>query len=117
VHPVEGKVLFNDQPCAEAEVVFHPLDGQLERGRRPQATTDANGRFVITTNIAGDGAVAKEYAITVELRDKIMRGEDMVRDGPNLLPARYAKPETSKLRYRVVEGINQVPVLKLTDAE
>jgi hypothetical protein len=42
-----------------------------------------------------------------------MGGEELVRDGRNLLPARYSRPETSGLQYEVVVGENQVPPLAL----
>src|SRR5688500_9516347 len=66
-HPVRGRVLLGKVPIAEAKVVFHPLDGQLPGGQRPQAFTDEHGRFTLMTERPGDGAPEGEYAITVEL--------------------------------------------------
>ena len=75
---------------------------------------DAQGRFELTTYDARDGAPAGQYAITVELRQPQQRGEEMVRDGPNVLPPKYADASRSPLRYTVVEGRNEVPPLVIS---
>jgi len=115
--PTHGKILYDSQPLAEAMVVLHPLDPDPddENNQRPIAITKADGTFELTTLQPKDGAPAGEYTITVELRDKRMDGDVEVRDGKNLLPARYRDPARSKLMYRVVEGDNDIPTLELTD--
>lgn len=111
-HPVRGQVRWNGQPLAEALVIFHPpLGGPAVS--KPFAHTDSLGNFSLTTLQSGDGAPAGEYAITVELRELRLVGEEAVRDGGNLLPARYASPEESSLRHVVVEGENIVPPLEI----
>ena len=112
-YPVEGQVLYQGRPVAEARVVFHPQaepDAQLPK---PQAETDAEGRFKLTTLKPGDGAVPGPYMITVELRALRQIGEETVRDGRNLLPSRYGDPVKSGLSYEVQEGENQLPPLEL----
>ena len=113
-HPVSGQILLGSAPVAEAKVVFHPLDGQLPGGQRPQAITDDEGRFTLMTQQPGDGAPEGEYAITVELREPVRVGEEVIRDGRNLLPDVYSRPESSKLRYRVHPGGNTAPAIILT---
>ncbi|MGI8979797.1 MAG: hypothetical protein ACR2FY_11285 [Pirellulaceae bacterium] len=112
-HPVEGRVLYQNQPLAEAMVVFHPLIPPSEKVPQPIGNTDAAGRFEMTTLKSGDGAPAGEYAITIELREPRQIGEEVVRDGPNLLPPKYASPRDTPLRYKVVPGKNEVPEIKL----
>ena len=112
-HPVEGKVLYQNQPLAEAMVVFHPLAAPAEKAPQPVGTTDAAGRFSLTTLRSGDGAPLGEYAITVELRAPQQIGEEVVRDGPNLLPPRYASPQETPLRHKVAAGKNEVPEIKV----
>lgn len=73
------------------------------------AFTDATGTFTLTTHTHNDGAPTGEYAITVELRALTTGGEEPVRNGPNTLPAKYAKPQTSGFKYTVVDGDNQIP--------
>lgn len=92
-------------------VVFHPLTPSAEAPQKPLAYTDAQGQFALTTYRSNDGAPEGEYAITVELRALRQIGEEMVRDGPSLLPPKYARPETTPFRYRVVPGENGVPPL------
>ena len=112
-YPVSGVVLLDGQPLAEAEVVFHsPAD--LERTfPKPTAQTDADGRFRLTTHEPHDGAPVGPYTITVELRDQRLVGEEMVRDGLNLLPPRYASPTESGLRFAVTAGNNEVPMIQI----
>jgi hypothetical protein len=113
-YPVQGQVLLNNQPIAEAMIVFHPQTPHGENIPKPIAQSDANGNFRLTTLTPGDGAPAGDYIITVVLREARQIGDELTRDGPNVLPPRYAKPETSDLRYTVVAGENTVPPLKLT---
>ena len=113
-HPVEGKVLYQNQPLAEAMVVFHPLVPPAEKIPQPIGNTNAEGRFVMTTLKSGDGAPIGEYAITIELREPRQIGEEVVRDGPNLLPPKYASPKDTPLRHTVVPGKNEVPGIKLS---
>lgn len=112
-HPVEGKIIYQNQPLAEAMVVFHPVTAPTEKSPQPIATTDGAGRFELTTFKAGDGAPLGEYAITVELREPRQIGEEVVRDGPNLLPLKYALPAETPLRHKVIPGKNEVPEIKL----
>ena len=111
-HPVRGQVRWNGQPLAEALVIFHPPVGGPAISK-PFAQTDSQGNFSLTTLQFGDGAPAGEYAITVELRELRQVGEEAVRDGRNLLPARFASPQESGLRHVVVEGENVVSPLEI----
>jgi hypothetical protein len=113
--PVKGTVKYKGKPLAEAMVVLHRLGGDIEGNQKPMATTDANGAFTLTTFNQNDGAPPGDYAITIELRAPKMVGEEIVRDGPNLLPPRYAKPESSGVKYTVVEGDNQVPTIEIPE--
>ena len=86
-------------------------------GRREAASltarTDASGRFQVTTHQPGDGAPAGAYRVTVEYRDLVQEGDELARLGPNRLPARYAKRETSGLRCEVTAGTNTLPAWNL----
>ncbi len=108
-YPVVGQVFYRGQPLAEAQVVFHCVDDSKQTANRPMAFTDSNGHFALTTMKPGDGAPPGEYAITVELRERVTIGEEPVRNGLSLLPERYRTPEKSGLRFRVEKGENQVP--------
>jgi hypothetical protein len=112
-YPVKGHVLYQNQPLAEAMVVFHPVAVPLEKYSRPIAHTDAAGGFELTTLKTGDGAPPGEYSITIELREPRQVGEEIVRDGPNLLPPQYASPQSTPLRYKVIAQKNEVPKISL----
>lgn len=95
-------------------MVFHPLAAQPKEAPKPIGYTNSDGWFELTTLKSGDGAQVGEYAITVELRDLRMVGEELVREGPHLLPVCYANPQLTNLRYTVVAGKNEVPSLVLS---
>lgn len=112
-YPVSGIVLLDGKPLAEAEVVFHPPADLERKFPKPTAQSDVEGRFRLTTQQPFDGAPAGEYMLTVELREPRLAGEEMVRDGANLLPPRYASPTESGLRFTVTAGTNEVPTIEL----
>jgi hypothetical protein len=108
VHPVSGQVHFNGKPAAGAHVVFHPKQ-PLPGAPSPHGHVDAQGNFVLSTYSANDGAPAGEYSVTVVLEKMVKKGEDFV-PGPNLLPPKYAGPQTTKVVALVAEGPNTVPI-------
>lgn len=117
-YPVRGQVLVDGKPVAEAQVVFHPLDAPAASAPRttipkPLGFTDSEGRFTLTTLRTNDGAPAGSYSITIELRSPRKVGEELVRDGANLLPARYGAAKTSGQTYQVLPRDNEVSPLRL----
>lgn len=105
--PVRGQVTYKGKPIAEATVVLHRVGGDIEGNQKPIAYTAADGTFSLTTMKKGDGAPPGEYAITVELRAPQTIGEEVVRNGPNLLPA------SSGLKFVVQQGENEIPAIIL----
>ncbi len=112
--PVGGQVLHKGKPVAEAAVTFHPMGG-LPPSYVFTAVTDADGRFQMSTRRAADGIPPGEYAVTVVLREKRRDGDEDVRNGRNLLPKKYADPETSGLWASVKPGDNALPPFALAD--
>jgi hypothetical protein len=110
-YPVHGQVVSSKQPVVEAMVVFHPQFETPQGQPKPLGITDSEGKFQLTTLHANDGAVPGDYRITVELRQERASGEELVRDGPNLLPPKYAKPETTPFQYTVTSSSNTVAPL------
>jgi hypothetical protein len=111
--PVTGRVSFQGKPLAEAMVVLHRIGGDVQGNQKPMAYTDTDGAFALTTFSHNDGAPPGDYAITIELRTPKLVGEETVRDGPNLLPPRFAKPESTDLKFTVVEGDNVIPTIEI----
>lgn len=65
---VTGSVLVNGRPLERVIVMFNHQDKSVEgNASRPIAATDPDGRFSLSTNGTGDGAVAGSYVITFEL--------------------------------------------------
>lgn len=127
--PVTGTVTMNGQPVEGAAVTFSPEGA----GHAAAAVTDASGKFQLTTETSGDGAVAGAYKVTVtkyeKRADTVAAGEEDMDavyaameaagedvsgsgdkkgtedDGPkNELPAQYASPQTTTLQAEVSEG-------------
>jgi len=106
--PTSGQILVNGQPVKGAMIIFHHVGDWGERTIVPQAWTDEDGRFVLSTYATNDGAPAGDYQVTVKWpayrRKKI---------GPDKLGDRFAKPESSGLTARIVKGTNELPPFDL----
>jgi hypothetical protein len=112
-HPVEGTVQFEGRPLEGAFVVLHPKGLSDPKFLPAHAQTDASGNFKATTYDAHDGAIAGEYSITVEYT-QLVKTDDGVFAGPNLLPPRYSNRDLTQLTARVAEGSNKLPLINLT---
>jgi hypothetical protein len=58
-----------------------------------------------------------EFKVTVQCFRQLRKIENESEGTPlqkNVLPARLANPETSRLTVRILEGENQLPALELT---
>lgn len=60
--PVTGVVTYNGEPVGGATVVFGPASGQDQPAT---GTTDAEGRFTLTTYEQGDGAILGQFTVTI----------------------------------------------------
>jgi hypothetical protein len=122
-YAVTGTVTQGGTPVEGAMVNFSPTgDGQAASG-----TTDASGKYSLTTFAAGDGAVPGEYAVTVlkyegggqatdsggtdtlDEYDAEYSPEEEDKGGgdeepENLLPSKYADPSTSELKATVTQN-------------
>jgi 3',5'-cyclic AMP phosphodiesterase CpdA len=106
VHPVRGQVLADGCPVVGAQVAFFAYNPQTNKpaARVGDALAEPDGTFLLSTYGAFDGAPAGEYVVTVAPRDPLHG--DPGRSPPTPLPAKYARPDTSPLRVRVVPGKN-----------
>ncbi|HEX8201053.1 MAG TPA: hypothetical protein VF590_11235 [Isosphaeraceae bacterium] len=112
VFPVRGQVQFEGKPAPGALVVFHPLEDAGD-DIRPTARVEPDGSFRLSTFDKDDGAPVGEYTVTVEWQKLVTKGAD-TEVGPNVIPDRYAKAETSPLKATVGEAPNELPPLQLT---
>lgn len=124
-YPVTGVITFEGKPVEGASVGLVAKDVQ---GRSAGATTDAEGKFSVSTYFSSTaqsvGAISGQYAITVtkkataELDEEMDPQEQMaqfMKNGPpaDLLPTLYQSPETTTLSVTVVDTAPEPLVLNL----
>jgi len=111
VFPTTGSVVFEGRPAAGAFLTFHPKSpgGQTPP---PTATAGTDGAFALTTETKDDGAPAGEYAVTVRWSPPIKQGGEFVA-GPDLIPKRYGRVETTPLRATIREAANTLEPFRI----
>ena len=100
VVPVSGTIKFQGEAPSGAQVVLHPVAKSNDQIIAPAGTVKDDGTFQISAYDAGDGAPPGEYVATVQWF-KIVAEEGGSGRGPNVLPAKYASPETSPVKVTV----------------
>jgi hypothetical protein len=108
LYPVTGTVLYKDQPVANAQVMFNS-----DAGRPAQGTTDASGKFTLTSFEAGDGATPGKYKVTV-VKLVPTDAADPYSPTTNSLPVQYATAADTPLEEEVKSAPTEV-TLKLVD--
>lgn len=114
VHPVEGKVILDGQPLANAAIVLHRVgDPKFPANLHPRGRASTDGTFKLETFDPADGAPDGEFVATVFLTEETeVDGEKQA--GPNILPAQYSKPETSPLKLRITSSTKELQPLILS---
>lgn len=112
VYPVSGQVRLNGQPLANALVVFHPQNPADTRTPVAQGRSDDSGKFQLTSYETHDGAAAGEFAVTVQAFQLIKQG-DSYTPGPNILPAKLAKPDSTDIRVTISPQPNELAPIDL----
>lgn len=108
VFPVQGKVLYQDQPADGALVIFNPTDVKGEATIVPSGTVQADGSFQLTSYETADGAPAGAYRVTIRWPEPPKSPLDKPDMGDDRLRNRFTDPERSLWRVTVVEGENQL---------
>ncbi len=125
VVPVSGTVTYQGQPVEGANVIFTPV----AEGRAASGVTDSRGRYTLTTLQPGDGAEPGSYRVMIQkteteggLTEEEAQAYFEQHGTPpptgetrHLLPAKYARPDTSELTAEVREGENNVFDFALAD--
>jgi hypothetical protein len=97
--PAAGTVTFGGQPVAGANVIFYPISA-TDPGLASQAVTDAEGEFQLSTHAGGGkfkpGIAPGQYTVAITKLDTAAIKSTLA-PPKNLLPSKYATPETSKL--------------------
>lgn len=111
MNPVRGAVLAaSGQPAAGANLAFHVRGGDPAATLLPQATTGADGSFVLTSQTAGDGAPEGEYSVTIVWPAMTAEGD---RSGPDRLNGRFGNPRTTPFHVSVKPGDNALEPFRL----
>jgi hypothetical protein len=111
LHPVEGQVLFEDQPAAGVQVVFQPT-GEVKDGAilMPSGKTGEDGSFTLQTYPHGAGAPAGEYVVVATWYPE--NGREL--DNPkNKLPRKYADSASPLLKATIKAGPNKLEPFRL----
>jgi hypothetical protein len=111
VHPAQGKITFKGLPTHGATVTLHPKTPSADVPV-PRATVDKTGAFKVSTFAPGDGAPEGEYTVTVFWYKPIGTGLD-VTPGPNVIPVKYTKPESTDIVVKIAAGQNDIPAIQL----
>lgn len=104
VFPVKGTITFKGQPIPGALIALHPKS-PVEGTPQPRANVTKEGALEVSTYDGGDGAPEGDYVLTVKWYKPIKSGQDIV-SGPNVIPAKYARQESSNLTISVKPGEN-----------
>jgi hypothetical protein len=112
VFPVKGTITFKGEPTVGATIGLHPKTAPAEAYPSPRASVGVDGTFKVSTYEGGDGAPEGDYALTVMWYKPVKKGND-VTSGPNVIPAKYTKAETTELEFKVTAGENTIPAIQL----
>jgi hypothetical protein len=101
VTPVSGTLTYQGKPLPGYRVTFLPTDGR----RAATGVSDAQGKFTMGTNDAGDGAPPGKHKVAfvwVPPNPAGEPGQEVIIDDPSKLPKpqtkipdKYSDPETS----------------------
>ncbi len=113
VFPASGTVKFGGQPIPGAMVILVPKDQDVPDKVRPTGIADSTGYFELGTYSEADGAPEGDYDVLVTWRPLVDNGGSMS-PGPNRLPERYSKAETSQLSVHIDADETELKPIDLT---
>jgi hypothetical protein len=109
---VSGKISFQGQAPAGAQVVLHPVGKAGESNIAPSGTVKEDGTFKISAYDQGDGAPPGDYVATVEWF-RVVATDGGGGRGPNVLPPQYASAQYSPLRVTVKTEPTELPLIEI----
>ena len=111
-HPAKGSITYQGQPISGAFLALHPKSSVPPDAPTATATVKADGTFAVSTYEASDGVPEGDYIVTIQWRKAVKTGGEYL-PGPNLLPVKYSRPETSDVLVRIAAGQNALPPIAL----
>ncbi len=114
--PVQGKVLYKDQPIKGVLVTFHPKTADLTT-HLPIGLTREDGTFTLTTG-QSEGAPPGVYVVTFLCSEEVeTKGKRTLSTAPPETQDRfrgaYADRATSTFRVEIKKGTNQLEPFRL----
>jgi hypothetical protein len=100
VYPAKGVITLDGKPLGGALIGFVPENSEVPSSVRPQSTSKEDGSFVVGTYSSADGAPEGSYRVIVT-HYPIVGSKDNPTNGPNDLPPKYARAESTDLRLEV----------------
>lgn len=109
LHSVRGSILVNGKPAERVVVSFLNVNREVKGNTaHPCAVTDANGKFLLSTESDSDGAAVGEYHVTfIWWSDP---DPDKARD---LLGGVYGDSKRFTLKVKIQEGDNELRPFEL----
>lgn len=111
-YPAEGVVKFGGQPLGGAQVTLIPEDSSIPDTVRPRGFTRPDGTFELSTYAENDGAPEGKYKV-IAMRFPVRGTPESPSQGPNDLPVKYSKPETTDLQVEVTAPETVLKTLEL----
>jgi hypothetical protein len=112
VFPVTGHLSVKGQAPVGAFVVLHPKQGTAVAPNgevvRPRAVVKPDGSFEFGSYNSNDGAPSGDYSMTVEWRKIVKSPDGTPVLGPNVVPPKYARPQSSPVAIRIAEKSNEL---------
>jgi hypothetical protein len=109
---VTGKVSFQGQAPAGAQIVLHSVSPKADSQVAPSGTVKDDGTFQISAYDQADGAPPGEYVATIQWF-RIVQTEGGGGRGPNVLPATYSDPATSPIKVKVENSATQLDPIEI----
>jgi hypothetical protein len=123
-YPVSGELTINGAPAKGCVVTLVPADPALNGVVLPAGTVDEAGKFELTTYETGDGAPAGDYGVSLHWQATKWAGKDpdrgvdpVVTVLPDRLMDKYASPEQSGLKAKIVAGKNALEPFRLNGVQ
>jgi hypothetical protein len=118
LQPVQGKVLYKDQPAKGVVVSFHPTASSSKRSETSVGVAGEDGSFTLSTG-QKTGAPPGEYVVTFIWPEEVLTKparkfapppEPETRDR---LQGTYANPKTSQFKVQIKAGDHQLEPYRL----
>ncbi|MEZ6035317.1 MAG: hypothetical protein R3C17_19665 [Planctomycetaceae bacterium] len=111
--PVSGSVMCEGKAVPGIRVRFHPQFEMETVGFIPYGETGPDGKFLLNTGAAGNGAPQGEYLVTLELPHIDDTSSDGLETEIDGLKGAYSDPEKSKWKVTLVDGDNLLPPFEI----